>query len=290
MTVASKFRAFQLDSEGSLFSYFKQNRYTLIEARLPKGGLNVLQEDLRFHGKQTIDVLHITSWDADHCTFDDLVQILNHLRPQMIEVPDYIPDSDDARSCRRLIFKYDDIHQRYVNNVTVVNADYINQLPNAQARTTGDVIYRSMFNCSNKNDMSLVRLFRSEGFNVLSLGDCEAVEIADRLMQCSILCSEVDVLILPHHGANNGFTSDKLLEKLKPKIAVCSSNYDNQYDHPRPEIRALLCDKGIPLMTTKRGDVIVYQEVGTTQAVAINYIAGNKDNETPIRFSPKRIV
>lgn len=42
----TKFRAFQLDSEGSLFSFYSSNRYTLIEARIPKGGIEVLRSDL----------------------------------------------------------------------------------------------------------------------------------------------------------------------------------------------------------------------------------------------------
>jgi competence protein ComEC len=40
-------------------------------------------------------------------------------------------------------------------------------------------------------------------------------------------------------------------------VAICSSNYDNQHDHPRQEIRDLLHEEGIQLKTTKTGDVIV---------------------------------
>jgi competence protein ComEC len=40
-------------------------------------------------------------------------------------------------------------------------------------------------------------------------------------------------------------------------VAVCSANYANQYDHPRQEIRDLLYEYGIPIYTTKTGDVII---------------------------------
>lgn len=285
----TKFRAFQLDSPGSLFSYYKQGRYTLIEARIPKGGLGVLQTDLSYHNKERVDVLHITSWDSDHCTYDDLVQIINHLRPDRIEVPDYTPTTNDGQLCFNLVHKYDEIHQRKVQNVTVVNEAYISTLTTAQSKGTNDVVYRSMYNCDNKNNMSLIRLFRSEGFNVLSLGDCEAAEIADTLMKDTFIQEEVDVLILAHHGADNGFTTGKLIDVVNPRIAVCSSNYDNMFDHPTPAIRQLFSSRGIPLLTTKRGDVIIYQPAGVDKAITANLYADNQEiEETRNDFTPKR--
>ena len=183
--------------------------------------------------------------------------------------------------------KYDDIHQKYVHNVVPISEEYINSLNNAPEMGTNDVIYPSMYNVDCKNDMSLIRLFRSTGFNVLSLGDCESAEISQTLARQSII-PETDVLILAHHGANNGFTTPEFLDAVRPKLAICSSNYDNQYDHPRPEIRAMLNARNIPLMTTKRGDVIVYQEENNRSAVANNYVNNNRVSEDPFIFIPKR--
>ena len=125
MNHLSKFRAYQLDSPGSLFSYYKNNVYTLIEARIPKGGIQVLINDMSYHEKDRIDTLHITSWDTDHCTFNDLVSIINHLRPQTIEIPEYETDTNEGKLCRSLILRYDDIHERYVQNVKVINQAYL---------------------------------------------------------------------------------------------------------------------------------------------------------------------
>ncbi|MBI1769521.1 MAG: hypothetical protein HYR67_14230 [Bacteroidetes bacterium] len=218
----TKFRGFQLDSEGSLFSFFKQNQYTLIEARIPKGGIKVLIEDLALHQKSTIDILHITSWDVDHCSYNELVQILNKFRPSLIQVPHYQPETEEGKLCSGIIFKYDAIHQRYVHNVQVVSRDFINSLPSAQSMSIADVLYHSAYDEPVKNDMSLIRLFRSEGFNVFSLGDCESEELSKILQRDTILRAEVDVLILPHHGADNGFTSGEFLDAINPKIAICS--------------------------------------------------------------------
>lgn len=64
-------------------------------------------------------------------------------------------------------------------------------------------------------------------------------------------------MILAHHGADNGFTTKKFLNHIDPTVAICSSNYDNQYDHPPQEIKDLLHEEGIWLKTTKTGDVII---------------------------------
>jgi competence protein ComEC len=188
------FRAFQLNNKGSLFSFWKNNVYTLIEARLPKGGIDVLISDINQFGKNRIDALHITSWDTDHCNIDDLTQILNHFRPDKIEIPSYDPDSETAKSCKRLITKYDHIHQKYIYNVTTFDKATIDNLPGAQAWGTTNIVYHSLYNVKNHNDMSQIRLFRSEGFNVLSLGDCESEEITDALMRdYRFIRNEVDI-------------------------------------------------------------------------------------------------
>lgn len=285
---STKFRAFQLDSEGSLFSYYKTSHYTLIEARLPKEGIEVLQQDLAVHHKARIDLLHITSWDVDHCNYNDLVQILNNFRPEVIQVPDYSPTTDEGKLCHGIIFKYDHIHRRYVNNVEPVTQDYVKALPLAQSGAEGDIIYPSEFNSETKNDLSLIRLFRSSGFNVLSLGDCESETISERLQRYVILRGEVDVMILSHHGADNGLTSAELLDAINPLVAVCSSNYDNKFDHPSDSIRSLLSAKNVPLLTTKRGDVIIVQEVGNERAYAYNFVSNNEKSEKPTVFTPKR--
>ncbi|MDN3548959.1 ComEC/Rec2 family competence protein [Mucilaginibacter aquaedulcis] len=284
----TKFRAFQLDSAGSLFSFFKKNTYTLIEARLPKGGIEVLEQDLKYNGKSTIDVLHITSWDSDHCSFDDLSQILNKLRPEKIEIPDYEPSSDTGELCRNILLKYDNIHDKYVHNVQVISKEYIRSLANAPAGGAGNVVIESSYRSDCKNDMSLIKLFRSVGFNVLSLGDCESPDIAKKLLTYPLLTSEVDVLILPHHGAHNGFIFDEFLAKLNPKVAVCSSNYGNQYDHPRQEIRDMLYEANIPIYTTKTGDIIITQREDESAASIFNLNQDNNGVSSQSSFIPKR--
>jgi len=105
----------------------------------------------------------------------------------------------------------------------------------------------------------------------------------------SILTTETDVMILAHHGADNGFTTKKFLAHLEPSLAICSADYDNQYDHPREEIRELLHEQGIRLMTTKTGDVIVRSSGDHTGAYqAINLIEKSGKELSRVDFVSKK--
>jgi len=136
------------------------------------------------------------------------------------------------------------------------------------------------------NDNSVVKFFRIGTFTVLSLGDCESALIRDRLMQEPILQTEVDVMILAHHGADNGFTTTEFLKTIKPSIVICSSNYKNKYDHPGKAIRDKLRQVGVPYFSTKTGDVIV-QSVDNKHFVVSNYIANDTKRQGRHMFENK---
>ena len=48
------------------------------------------------------------------------------------------------------------------------------------------------------------------------------------------------------------------LNELSPTIAVCTANASNQHSHPHPNTTSLFSREGIPLMTTRRGDVLIH--------------------------------
>jgi competence protein ComEC len=67
----------------------------------------------------------------------------------------------------------------------------------------------------------------------------------------------VDVLLLAHHGADCPTNSKTFFEAVQPRIAICGSQFDNQFEHPKPQVRQRLFELKIPLMTTKTGDVLI---------------------------------
>jgi competence protein ComEC len=260
LPVVTRFRAYQLGTAGSSFSYVAGDHFTLIEARITEKSLPQLQAELKVCGKKTIDTLHITSWDQDHCAQSDLDWILTRLQPSRVEYPGYSPHTDTGKNCLAMLKRYLNDQKALRRQVTLqrVDPDYINGLDVAKSAAYKNIYYHpKVLYDDNSNNNSTVKLFRSGMFNVASLGDVEHPNIGSMLRRCRVFSSETDVLILAHHGADNGLTTKRFLEMVKPSLAICSSDYDNQYDHPAPDIRSDLHDLKIPIYTTKTGDVII---------------------------------
>ena len=109
-------------------------------------------------------------------------------------------------------------------------------------------------------------------------------------MSSDIAKKQVDVMILAHHGADNGFTTDKFLKSIKPLMTVCSSNYDNQFEHPKQEIKDLLYENGIKNFTTKTGDVIVKSiNQHNGEFCVINLISDNEAVSSVYNYKSKRL-
>lgn len=290
--VVTRFRAYQLGSAGSSFSYSADGHFTLIEARLTDTSLRSLLQEMKLCGVSIVDTLHITSWDADHCAEAELPRILRLFRPRRIECPGYDPHTDTGKACQALIRRYrsEQAAASVVIKVQPITPEYIDSL-----ETLSELAFRNVFlhprwldpDCANDN--STVKLFRAGSFNVLSLGDVEDPRIAAALRTTRCLTRETDVMIVAHHGADNGFTTKRFLAALDPKLAICSSNYDNMYSHPRQEIRELLYERGIRLMTTKTGDVIV-RSIGahTGKFQAINLKADSSEVSSSCEFTSKK--
>lgn len=285
MSKKTRFRAYQLGNAGSSFSYSVDDHFTLIEARLNKvNGPNIVEE-MKIVGCSTIDCLHITSWDQDHCSSGELNLILKYLKPSRIEYPGYIPHTDSGKQSLLAIKNYSTQNQTIINEVSPA---YINSLEPGEKLKYNNIVYNPRSISDNSNNNSIVQLFRRGRFSVLSLGDCEDDTIARRIMNGDI-AKETDVLILAHHGADNGFTTREFIQHIKPKIAICSSNYDNQFEHPKQSIRDMLYQEEVALYTTKTGDVVIICNEDN-QVKAYNLISnGDKVSSTKI-VTPKYTV
>jgi competence protein ComEC len=291
-SIVTRFRAYQLGVPGSSFSYFANGHLTVIEGRLTEFSKVALVYEMNRCGLEYADTLHITSWDADHCNMHELQELLDLVRPLRIECPGYDPYTDHGEGCLEIIAAYRDA-QKKANRVPMImhiTPKYIDQLEKAGEAAFENTLYNPKHidsNCPNNN--STVQHFRKGSFNVLSLGDVESTNISARLRRSRILKTETDVMILAHHGADNGFTTKKFLARIEPRLAICSSNFKNQYDHPRQAIRDLLYEHDIRLMTTKTGDVIV-KSVGDHAGHyrAVNLKGNSKEISSTMDFRSRK--
>lgn len=278
-STVTRFRAYQLGTAGNSFSFFANNTFTLIEARITDVSRPNLDQELSACGKSAIDVLHVTGWDQDHCTVADLEEILSRYKPTKIEYPGYLPHTETAKDCLRMIQNYKTVKVQKGQSVRCVriDPDYIKGLRTAEDLAYKDILYhpRRLFD-NDSNNNSTVKVFREGCFNVASLGDVEDATIGSYLRSCKIFKREVDVLLLAHHGADCHTNSKSFFETIQPRIAICGSQFDNQFEHPKPAVRQRLSDLRIPIMTTKTGDVLIQSLPPHTQKFkAINLIANS---------------
>lgn len=96
------------------------------------------------------------------------------------------------------------------------------------------------------NSTSIVLLLSFGGFDAYLGGDAD-IQIEDEIINTKLL-SDVEVFKVPHHGAKTGF-SDKLLQTLKPELAIISVG-KNSYGHPAGQILQTLKNAGLKTYRT----------------------------------------
>jgi competence protein ComEC len=102
---------------------------------------------------------------------------------------------------------------------------------------------------SSDNDAALIVQARQGHCTFLLPADAESpVLLADRL-------APVAVLEVSHHGSGDG-TLSRLLERLRPRLAVISVGARNSYGHPSPATLATLAAAHVPVRRTDlEGDI-----------------------------------
>lgn len=281
----TRFRAYQLGNAGSSFSYFNGTEFTLIEARYNEVNSLTIMQELKISGLSEISTLHITSWDQDHCVPSQLEKIIQDLKPKKIQYPGYTPHTDSGRASLKIINQF---KKRKI--AIQITPEYINGLKNTEKYGYKDVLlHPKSINKDSSNDNSTVKLFRSGSFNVLSLGDVESTQISSGLKTYSVIRNEIDVMILAHHGADNGFTTSSFLRGTHPRVAIASADYANKFAHPKQKIRDLLHKNEIKLFTTKTGDVVIFSLVPHTGKYrVVNLISGSSEVSSSYDFLAKK--
>ncbi|MFH7926758.1 ComEC/Rec2 family competence protein [Enterobacter roggenkampii] len=288
----TRFRSYMLGEKGGSYSYFDGGKFTLIEARLNDENRQNIIDEMGLCAVKKIHCLHITSWDSDHCKRSELEEILETLPPTKIEYPGYTPHTVNGEESLQLIknFQNKSIQSGRKVDIVSVSPKYIKSLKKASSLKYTDVLYNPLdVNAKSANDKSTIKFFRTGSFNVLSLGDVEDENIASYLRELSIVRNEVDIMIMAHHGADNGFTTSSFIRKIKPLVAIVGSNYANQYQHPKQEIRDLLHYNNVKLFTTKTGDIVIHSiKTHTGEFQVNNFKSKNTDISSTCDFISKK--
>lgn len=140
----------------------------------------------------------------------------------------------------------------------------------------------NIYTGDNENAASMVLLVEYGEFSDLFTGDLEkegeAALLKKELPEC-------DFLKVAHHGSDNA-TSEELLERIQPEIAIISCGQDNPYGHPGKELLQRLSNAGCqPYITSESGAVTICTDGKTWKIKKMcssrKNIGNEKGNEQP---------
>ena len=104
------------------------------------------------------------------------------------------------------------------------------------------------------NNSSCVVKVSSEYGSILLTGDIEE-PVEYRLVNKFPEQIESNVLLVPHHGSKTS-SSMSFIKKVNPKIAINSSGFMNQFNHPHPKIKQQYLSEGIKFYDTQVNGMI----------------------------------
>jgi competence protein ComEC len=175
------------------------------------------------------------------------------------------PDMDHIGAARELVDRYN-VRTVYANNLSKGSSEYLKLLSKTIDESNllkeiyqGEVLQIGCcakldilwptkdLNNTEINDTSLSFVLELSGLKTLFLGDLSKeyeLQILDKLY-------DVDVLKVGHHGSNAS-TSDELVTKATPEVALVSVGEDNKYGHPDKDVINKLENLGIRVVRTDR--------------------------------------
>jgi competence protein ComEC len=99
------------------------------------------------------------------------------------------------------------------------------------------------------NNSTCVVKISNQHRSLLLTGDIEE-PVEYRLVNQLAESVKSDVMLVPHHGSRTS-SSLNFINIVSPKIALNSSGYNNQFNHPHPKIKQLYLDKSIEFLDTQ---------------------------------------
>lgn len=145
-------------------------------------------------------------------------------------------------------------------------SDYMSQKCNLSDKSDLSENYSkdNYYSCESGIDLnifSIVAMIRFKEFEAVFTGDISP-QISDLIADEFRIRHNYDIeyIKIAHHGSKNGI-SKKLLDYLKPDVAVISAGKNNSYGHPHKEVIDMLTALGIEILRTDiMGDVVVEYE------------------------------
>lgn len=227
-------------------------------------GKDVLVPFLKSKGITKLDKLILTHGDMDHV--GGSMEVLNTLKVKEVVLPKMEERSELEEDIIAVAEEKNiRIHFGKKGDRWAVNG------------TTFTILSPSSDIEMERNDQSIVIHANIGGKGWLFTGDIE--KDGEEKLLANYPALSADILKVGHHGSKTS-TSESLVEKLKPEVALISAGKDNRFGHPHEEVLKRLVDEGINIYRTDRQGAITYRfkKKGGTFFTEIQY---NKTKTKP---------
>lgn len=200
---------------------------------------DIAADRLALLGRRTLDALVFTHLDADH--FNGTERLFARLKVRRVYVPEVGSHQEELAALRAMA---------EAAGAEVIPVSDITVIPAGEASVT---LYPPM-GSGTSNEEGLFLLASAGDFDALVTGDADTF-VEDMLVKyCPI--PDIELLLVGHHGSA-GSTGERLLDALRPELAVISVGY-NSYGHPAQSVLDRLRAGGAEVWRTDRdGSVTV---------------------------------
>ena len=252
----TRLRVYHIDGGGLSFSYSVDMEFTLVGGRYNEENLMSIKDEMRIAGCDSIDVLHIPSWDGRCCQPRELTNLLRELQPAVLEIPAYIPKDEEGKACQRLLTEYSE---------TTPFADIIICLPKMVSRMNENDMDRLILSPTSAypemEDNDTVVWLRGGRFSVMNTGYVKSEATVEKLSGSPLL-GEVGILVVDSGMKNSPFVSRQFLSKTHPMMIIDIAG-NNQF-YIRGDLT--LDEIGISSRKTNNGEIIITSGVRQGQA------------------------
>lgn len=111
-------------------------------------------------------------------------------------------------------------------------------------------------------DNSIVTKIKYGQVSFLLMSDCTA-QCEEKMLGRDL---KADIIKIAHYAWNDS-TSQKLLDEVKPKVAIISTGDFNEFEPPSEDVLKRLADNGIEVWRTDQNSTIVFETDGSTYSV-----------------------
>ena len=240
----TRLRAYRMQ-DGCVVSYSVDMEFILIGARYNDVIAPAIREEMRIAGCDSIDLLHISSWDKRMCDATELKVLLDDLQPTDIEIPAYNPTDENGKACERVI-------KEFCENSVISQFIQCSRKRVGKEEDTGrGILLSPSREYGGTTDNDVVEFFYQGRFKLLSTGFVKSKEVMDDINKKPQLHNPMLMLVC---GMNDSpFVSLAFLHRSSPLIIIDLLDDNKYYRRANADLK----DYGISSQRADNGDLIL---------------------------------